>query len=252
MHVVQENVFAVENANSQKSKDTWPPSFHPRDDEKASRHLFVAASHLAPSTPMTSSALASIKAPAAALRAPAAVSRARGRVAVAPIRAVSTAAEGSALREIVAEISGAAGACPLLRRGRSIPSVVVARTSRRPGPSPRRVRCLFSLTRRTPRRGVSPTSPRRRIAQPPVASCLRRRHPDHSPFFPIPPLPERRGLTDHHRPAPPDVLLRSRRARQEAHRHVRLPPRAPGRGQVHRQPRHGLHRRGVVRVSLFS
>ena len=156
MHVVQENVFAVENANSQKSKDTWPPSFHPRDDEKASRHLFAAASHLAPSTPMTSSALASIKAPAAALRAPAAVSRARGRVAVAPIRAVSTAAEGSALREIVAEISGAAGACPLRRRGRSIPSVVVARTSRRPGPSPRRVRCLFSLTRRTPRRGVSP------------------------------------------------------------------------------------------------
>ena len=201
---------------------------------------------------MTSSALASIKAPAAALRAPAAVSRARGRVAVAPIRAVSTAAEGSALREIVAEISGAAGACPLRRRGRSISSVVVARTSRRPGPSPRRVRCLFSSTRRTPRRGVSPTSPRRRIAQPPVASCLRRRHPDHSPFFPIPPLPERRGLTDHHRPAPPDVLLRSRRARQEAHRHVRLPPRAPGRGQVHRQPRHGLHRRGVVRVSLFS
>ena len=71
-------------------------------------------------------------------------------------------------------------------------------------------------------------------------------------FFSHPPLPERRGLTDHHRPAPPDVLLRSRRARQEAHRHVRLPPRAPGRGQVHRQPRHGLHRRGVVRVSLFS
>lgn len=160
MHVVQENVFAVENANSQKSKDTWPPSFHPRDDEKELRKgvapPFVAASHLAPSTPMMSSALASIKAPAAALRAPAAVSRARGRVAVAPIRAVSTAAEGSALREIVAEISGAAGACPLRRRGRSIPSVVVARTSRRPGPSPRRVRCLFSLTRRTPRRGVSP------------------------------------------------------------------------------------------------
>lgn len=146
MHVVQENVFAFKNANSQiEAKDVAAICQLIRlDDEKASRHLFVAASHLAPSTPMTSSALASIKAPAAALRAPAAVSRARGRVAVAPIRAVSTAAEGSALREIVAEISGAAGACPPRRRGRSIPTVVVARTSRRPGPSPRRVRCLFS------------------------------------------------------------------------------------------------------------
>ena len=52
---------------------------------------------------MTSSAaLASIKAPAAALRAPATVRRGRGRVTVAPIRAVSTAAEGSKLGAIVA------------------------------------------------------------------------------------------------------------------------------------------------------
>ena len=101
----------------------------------------------------------------------------------------------------------------------------------------------------SPRR-VSPTSPRRRIHR----TTSRRLSPAaaaHSPFFSHPPIPERRGLTDHHHPAPPDVLLRSRRARQEAHRHVHLPSRAPGRGQVHRQPRHGLHRRGVVRVSLF-
>ena len=98
---------------------------------KADGRYFRPAQHSA----MTSSAaLASIKAPAAALRAPATVRRGRGRVTVAPIRAVSTAAEGSKLGAIVAEIAGAAGTCPPKRRSVRIqpswPAPSVPRASR--------------------------------------------------------------------------------------------------------------------------
>ena len=100
--------------------------------EKADGRYFRPAQHSAAMT--SSAALASIKAPAAALRAPATVRRGRGRVTVAPIRAVSTAAEGSKLGAIVAEIAGAAGTCPPKRRSVRIqpswPAPSVPRASR--------------------------------------------------------------------------------------------------------------------------